>query len=69
MSEPLKDFEAVFPLLVDELIDVLKGYNIPHEAAEWYRKVRCANSTTSIRATFSPCIEESVTNWSLFIKV
>ena len=41
---PLKDFEAVFPLLADELTDVLKGYNIPPEAADWYRKVRCAHS-------------------------
>ncbi|KAF3930405.1 Dimethylallyltranstransferase [Arthrobotrys entomopaga] len=35
----LKDFEQVFPLLVDELMGALEGYKIPPEAAVWYRRV------------------------------
>ena len=38
-GSPLKDFEAVFPLLVDELQDVTRKYNIPSEAADWFVKV------------------------------
>ncbi|EWC43790.1 farnesyl pyrophosphate synthase [Drechslerella stenobrocha 248] len=34
----LKEFEAVFPLLVDELMGVLEQYKIPAEAAAWYRR-------------------------------
>ncbi|KAK6352519.1 Farnesyl pyrophosphate synthetase [Orbilia blumenaviensis] len=40
----LKEFEAVFPLLVDEIMGVLEGYKIPSEAAAWYRKVLEHNS-------------------------
>ncbi|KAF3935304.1 Dimethylallyltranstransferase [Dactylella cylindrospora] len=34
----LKDFEAVFPLLVDEILDTLKNYNISPEAVAWYKR-------------------------------
>ncbi|KAK6523788.1 Farnesyl pyrophosphate synthetase [Arthrobotrys megalospora] len=40
----LKEFEAVFPLLVDEIMGVLEGYKIPAEAAAWYRRVLEHNS-------------------------
>ncbi|EPS37682.1 hypothetical protein H072_8539 [Dactylellina haptotyla CBS 200.50] len=35
----LKEFEAVFPLLVDELMGALESYKISPEAAAWYRRV------------------------------
>ena len=34
-----KDFEAVFPLLVEDLSEAAKKYNIPTAALEWFRKV------------------------------
>lgn len=33
-----KRFEAVFPLLVEELIEYLKSEGMPAEAQEWYRR-------------------------------
>lgn len=33
-----KRFEAVFPLLVEELVDYLKSEGMPTEAQEWYRR-------------------------------
>ena len=34
-----KDFEAVFPLLVEDISQAAKQYNIPTAALEWFRKV------------------------------
>lgn len=33
-----KRFEAVFPLLVEELIEYLASEGMPREAQEWYRR-------------------------------
>ena len=33
-------FQGVFEKLRDELVDYLKGENMPTEAIEWYRRVR-----------------------------
>ena len=33
-------FQGVFEKLRDELVDHLKGENMPAEAVEWYRRVR-----------------------------
>lgn len=33
-----KRFEAVWPLLVEELIEYLKSEDMPSEAQEWYRR-------------------------------
>lgn len=37
--EARKRFEAVFPLLVNELLDHLQEINLPGNAIEWYKEV------------------------------
>lgn len=39
MPTTLKDFESVFPKLVDDLSAQCKQYNLPANALEWYEKV------------------------------
>ncbi|KAI9781339.1 MAG: Farnesyl pyrophosphate synthetase [Peltula sp. TS41687] len=38
MSTTRKDFEGVFPQLVEDLTDHAKQYGVPSNALEWYRK-------------------------------
>ncbi|KAF3932966.1 Dimethylallyltranstransferase [Dactylellina cionopaga] len=40
----LEEFEKVFPLLVEELMDALKNYNIPPEAVAWFQRSLEANT-------------------------
>ncbi|ERF76515.1 Farnesyl pyrophosphate synthase [Endocarpon pusillum Z07020] len=40
-----KDFEAVFPLLVEDISQAAKQYNIPTIALEWFQKSLNANAT------------------------
>jgi farnesyl diphosphate synthase len=35
-----KDFEDVFPSLVEDVSQAAKQYNIPTAALEWFQKVR-----------------------------
>jgi len=37
--EARKRFEAVFPLLLHELLDHLQDINLPENAIEWYKEV------------------------------
>jgi hypothetical protein len=39
-GQPRRKFEGVFETLRDELLDHLKGENMPDEAVEWFRRVR-----------------------------
>ena len=34
-----KDFEALFPKLVEEVVEHVDGYNIPSDARDWLRTV------------------------------
>lgn len=34
-----KDFEAVFPLLVEDISQAVKQYNVPTAVLEWFQKV------------------------------
>lgn len=36
----LKEFESVFPKLEEDLLNWAKGYNLPQQYLEWYKKVR-----------------------------
>ena len=47
-SNKLKDFEAVFPKLVQDLEENAKQYKIPEEALKWYSNVRSQPLTSSI---------------------
>ena len=38
----LKEFEAVFPKLEEDLVQWAKTYNLPQEQLDWYKKVRAA---------------------------
>jgi farnesyl diphosphate synthase len=38
----LKEFEAVFPKLVEDILDFTKQYNLPEEFVTWYKKVSTA---------------------------
>ena len=33
------DFEEVFPLLADDVLDLAQRYKVPLPAQEWFRKV------------------------------
>ena len=35
-----KEFEAIFPLLLEDIAQAAKDYDIPAVALEWFRKVR-----------------------------
>lgn len=35
----LKEFESVFPKLVEDLLDHAKQYNLPADFVEWYKAV------------------------------
>jgi hypothetical protein len=39
-AQQRRKFEGVFETLRDELLDHLKGENMPDEAVEWFRRVR-----------------------------
>lgn len=39
MPTTLKDFESVFPKLVEDISAQCKQYNLPANALEWYEKV------------------------------
>jgi hypothetical protein len=36
----LKEFESVFPKLVEDLLDHAKQYKLPEEFVKWYKAVR-----------------------------
>ena len=38
----LKEFESVFPKLVEDLLDHAKFYKLPEEFVAWYKAVRIA---------------------------
>lgn len=39
MPTTLKDFESVFPKLVEDITAQCNQYNLPRNALEWYEKV------------------------------
>jgi hypothetical protein len=43
----LKEFEAVFPKLEEDLLNWAKSYNLPQQYLEWYKKVRWISSLSS----------------------
>ena len=62
MSEPkkrkmaktttLKEFESVFPRLVEDLLDHAKSYNLPEDFVKWYKAVsQCQNTSEEYRPT------------------
>jgi farnesyl diphosphate synthase len=36
----LKEFESVFPKLVEDILDHAKQYKLPEEFVSWYKAVR-----------------------------
>jgi farnesyl diphosphate synthase len=40
MPTTLKEFETIFPQLVDDLVAHAKAYGVPENGLEWYRQVR-----------------------------
>lgn len=38
MPTTLKEFESVFPQLVEDLTEHCRHYNLPKNALDWYRK-------------------------------
>jgi len=48
-------FEAVFPVIADELLSYMKGEGMPKEAVEWMKTVRSLPSFSSPSLTlFNP---------------
>ncbi len=39
-STTLKEFESVFPKLVEDILDHTKQYNAPDTALNWFKAVR-----------------------------
>jgi hypothetical protein len=39
----LKEFETVFPALVEDIIAHAKQYGVPEQALDWYKAVRHPN--------------------------
>lgn len=39
----LKQFESVFPKLVEDLLDHAKSYKLPEEFVSWYKAVSTAS--------------------------
>lgn len=39
MPTTLKEFESVFPKLVEDILAHCEEYNLPNNAKEWYKKV------------------------------
>lgn len=46
----LKEFESVFPKLVEDLLDHAKKYSLPQEFVEWYKAVSTSPKPTSSTA-------------------
>jgi hypothetical protein len=42
-----KDFEAVFPSLVEDLSEAAKQYNIPKPALQWFQRVHSPPNMTN----------------------
>lgn len=40
MPTTLKEFESVFPQLVEDLTEHCKAYKLPTQALTWYQQVR-----------------------------
>jgi len=38
----LKEFESVFPKLVEDILGFAKQYNLPEDFVAWFKKVRIA---------------------------
>ena len=53
MGTTRKEFETVFPSLVDDLVHHCKQYNMPEDALNWYRDVS-QSCSTAIRSTANP---------------
>ncbi len=53
-SATLKDFEAVFPFLIQDLSDHCTQYGLPDEALKWYQNVRQPISPK--QSSISPCL-------------
>lgn len=41
----LKEFESVFPKLVEDVLDAAKKYGAPENALDWYKAVSLAGVT------------------------
>lgn len=48
MGTTRKEFEAVFPSLVDDLIQHCKQYNMPEDTLDWYRNVSHTKAVPAI---------------------
>lgn len=45
MRTTLKDFESVFPRLVEDLTEHCTQYKLPQQALEWFQKVGMLSHT------------------------
>ena len=55
----LKEFESVFPKLVEDLLDHAKSYKLPEEFVKWYKAVGTAPWSARVHEltmiAVSPC--------------
>ena len=54
MPTSLKDFETVFPQLVEDMKDNCKRYNLPNQALTWFEKVHTPSTSPSLEPSIDP---------------
>ena len=61
----LQEFESVFPRLEADLIEWAKGYNLPQEQLDWYKKVSLLDSFTIHTPYLTLCAVDSFANMNI----
>lgn len=51
----LPEFEAVFPQLVEDLLEQAKQYNLPEDFVQWYKNVRDTSCPQRVPKGRQPC--------------
>jgi len=46
----LKEFEAIFPKLVEDVLDHAKTYNLPEEFVTWFKAVSCTEICRGLKS-------------------
>jgi farnesyl diphosphate synthase len=40
----LREFESIFPKLVEDILEFAKKYNLPEDFVDWYKRVRIVSA-------------------------
>jgi len=56
MTDAVKEFNDVFPVLAEELLSHLRSLRIPENAIEWFERVRSPSSSPFITLASTVCL-------------